>query len=85
MSRVKKSEKTMRNVKRQVSLVPSTRARHGGRTCDAGIIQRRSYGPVGRGQDETKDRSQLQRFVCSQRWGGFLVVDAILSNEVCQG
>ena len=59
----------MRNVKRRVSLVPTTRARHDGCTCDAGIIQRRSYGPVDREPDETKDRSQLQRFVRSQRWG----------------
>ena len=75
----------MRSVKRRVSLVPTTHAGHDGRTCDAGVIQGRSHGPVGREPDETKDRSQLQRFVRSQRWGVFLVVDAILSNEGHQG
>ena len=90
MPRVKKPEKDHEkrqasSAERRVPLVPTTHARHDGRTCDAGIIQRRSYGPVGREPDETKDRSQLKRFVRSQRWGVFFVVDAVLLNEVCQG
>lgn len=71
-----------------VARIPTAHAGHDGRTCNAGVIQRRIYGPIGREPDETKDRSQLKRFLRSQRGEVFLVatrINTILSNEGYQG
>jgi len=66
-----------------MSLVRTAHAGHDGRTCNAGITQRRVYGPVGREPDETKDRSQLQCFVRRQRREIFLAairIGTVLPN-----
>ena len=68
--------------------IPTAHAGHDGRACNAGIIQGRIHGPIGCEPDETKDRSQLERFIRSQRWEVFLVaarINIVLSNGGYQG